>query len=73
MGMTTTHTNQGLRLYKETKPATGLWTLFSHFRVLWEALGEGFSAARRYQELTARGMSHEEAASKVFFEHYQAK
>jgi hypothetical protein len=44
--------------------------LLARARVAWDALGEGFAAARRYEELTRRGLPHQEVAAKVFFEHY---
>lgn len=73
MSTTTTHFHEGLGLYDGAKPAVRRWKPLGQVRVLWQALGEGFTAARRYQELTARGVPHEHAASKVFFEHYQTK
>jgi hypothetical protein len=33
-------------------------------------IAEGFAASRRYRELTARGMAHDQAATKVFLEHF---
>ena len=71
MSTTTTHFQQELGLYEGAKAALRRWRPFTHLRDLWEALGEGLAASRRYQQLTARGMPHEEAASRVFFEHYQ--
>lgn len=39
-------------------------------RTFWQAMAEGHAAARRYHELTARGLTHDEAASRVFTEHF---
>jgi len=36
----------------------------------WDALVEGHAAARHYNELRTRGLSHEQAATKVFATHY---
>lgn len=36
----------------------------------WDALIEGHAAARHYDELRVRGLSHERAATKVFAQHY---
>jgi hypothetical protein len=42
----------------------------STLRKTIEGIAEGFAASKRYHELTARGMAHERAASKVFLEHF---
>ncbi len=47
-----------------------LGRIFSSLRRTLQGIGEGFAASRRYHELTARGMTHEQAASKVFLEHF---
>jgi hypothetical protein len=73
MSTTTTHFNQALGLDEGPVSAVRRWRPFTQLRIVWEALGEGFAAARRYHELTARGMPHEPAASKVFHEHYQTR
>ncbi len=40
-------------------------------RLVLDAMAEGHAAARRYHQLTARGMSHDRAASQVFADHYR--
>jgi hypothetical protein len=70
---TTTHLRHGLDLYALGKPAPRRWKLLAGVLTVWHALAEGFAAARHYQELTARGVSHDEAASQVFFAHYAGK
>ncbi len=42
-------------------------------RTYWNALGDGLVAARRYHELTARGMAHDEAVTKIFDEHFDTR
>ena len=39
-------------------------------RLVLEAMREGHEAARRYRELTVRGVPHDEAAQRVFSEVY---
>lgn len=39
-------------------------------RIVLAAMHEGHVAARRYHELTARGVAHDEAARRVFAEVY---
>ena len=70
---TTTHLHPGLDLYDVDSPASRHLKLLAGIVTVWQALVEGFAAAGRYQELTARGVPHGEAASKVFFEHYAGK
>ncbi len=70
---TTTHFHHSLDLYRHAKPAPRRWKLLADLRTAWDAVGEGFAAARRYEELMRRGMSHEQAAAKVFFEHYAGR
>jgi hypothetical protein len=68
-----THFDESLSSSAPAKRALGRLKLLADLRSAWDAAGEGFAAARRYQELTRRGMSHEQAASKVFFEHYAGR
>ncbi len=70
---TTTHFHAPLDLYGVEKAAPRRRKPLAGILTVWEALTEGFAAARRYQELTTRGVPHSEAASKVFFEHYSGK
>jgi hypothetical protein len=73
MSTTTTHFDPGVDLYEGTTPSVRYGKSFSQLRAIWEALGEGFAASKRYHELTARGLPHDQAASKVFLEHYQGR
>ncbi len=50
--------------------APRLGRLLLTLRRTLEGIGDGFAASKRYHQLTSRGMSHEQAASKVFFEHF---
>ena len=68
---TTTHA--ALDLYERSGPASLSRSFLTTLRLAWEGIGDGFAAARRYQELTRRGVPHETAASKVFFEHYSGR
>ena len=67
---TTTRYDDALELYSDAPRLPRLGKLFSGLRTTWDAIGEGFAASRRYHELTVGGMTHEQAASKVFFEHF---
>ncbi len=42
-------------------------------RLILEAMREGHLAARRYRELTAHGVPHDEAARRVFSEVYSTR
>jgi hypothetical protein len=46
--------------------------LLAKIRLVAQAVHEGHVAARRYQELTARGIPHDKAATQVFAELYRA-
>jgi hypothetical protein len=70
MSTATTHLQPGI--YGVEKPAHPR-KLLAGLLTVWQGLVEGLAAARRYQELTARGLPHEEAAAKVFHEHYAGK
>lgn len=72
---TTTRYDDALELYSHshTPRLHRLGRLFSSLRTTWDAIGEGFAASKRYHELTARGVPHAEAASKVFFEHFDGR
>lgn len=73
MSTITTHFDHAPSAYAPAQRTLGRWQLLSGLRAVWDAAGEGFAAARRYRELTRRGISHEQAASKVFFEHYTGR
>jgi len=64
--------DDALDFYPEAK--AGLTTRFGSVvqlvRTCWDALSEGHAAACHYDQLRARGLSHEHAASKVFAQHY---
>jgi hypothetical protein len=47
-------------------------SLLAKIRLIAEAVHEGHVAARRYHELTARGIPHDKAATQVFAELYRA-
>ena len=47
-------------------------SLLTKVRLIAQAVQEGHVAARRYQELTARGIPHDKAATQVFAELYRA-
>jgi hypothetical protein len=42
-------------------------------RLVAEAVGEGFDAARHYQALRTRGVPHAVAARQVFAKHYASR
>ena len=70
---TTTRYDDAVELYSDAPRIPRLERLLSTLRATWVGVGEGFAASRRYHELTARGMAHEQAASKVFFEHFAGR
>ena len=39
-------------------------------RLYWQGLHEGLDAAATYKDLTSRGVSHDEAVSRVFSKHF---
>jgi hypothetical protein len=47
-------------------------SLLTKIRLVAEAMHDGHTAARRYRELTARGVAHDKAAGQVFAELYRA-
>ena len=70
---TTTRYDDAVELYSDAPRIPRLERLFSTLRATWAGIGEGFTTSRRYHELTARGMAHEQAASQVFFEHFAGR
>lgn len=66
--------DEALDFYPEAKnrSLTG-GKLTAKLRVLWEAMSEANAAAYRYRELTAHGVSADDAASRVFAEFYAAR
>ncbi len=65
--------DEALDFYPEAKRGAPRPNLLKKIRLVWEAMSEAHAASRRYHELTARGMSPDQAATKVFSEHYGAK
>jgi hypothetical protein len=55
-------------------PAPALRPALSRFgdvlRTYWNALRNGMTAARAYQELTSRGVPHDVAARHIFTAHF---
>ena len=66
--------DEALDFYPETSShsLTG-GKLTAKLRVLWEAMSEANAAAYRYRQLTARGVSADDAASQVFAEFYAVR
>lgn len=71
MSTTTTHGNAAGYLVDTGIPK--FEKMLSTLRKTVEGIADGFAASRRYHDLTARGMAHEQAASKVFLEHFGAR
>jgi len=65
--------DDALDFMPSAKPKSPRRTLFATLRIVVEAMREGFRAAHQYQELTARGVNHAEAANRVFGEHFTAR
>ena len=70
---TSTRYDDALGLYSAGPRLPRLGRLLSGLRIAYEAIGEGFAASRHYHELTSRGMTHQQAVSKVFFEHFDPR
>lgn len=56
-----------------TRVLAGFRRLGHEMVAVWESIGEGAAASRRYRELTARGMSHDAAAAKIFADHFAGR
>jgi hypothetical protein len=67
---TSTRYGEAFGTYSDALRIPRFGKALSGLRNVWDGIGEGFAASRRYHQLTARGIPHEQAASKVFFEHY---
>ena len=66
--------DEALDFYPEAKRAAATSRSFTaKLRIVWESIAEGHAAASRYHQLTARGKSADEAASRVFAEFYGAR
>jgi len=70
MSTAATHFETPVRAGADAARKLHLREILARAKTAWDALGEGFAAARRYEELTRRGLPHQEVAAKVFFEHY---
>lgn len=64
LGSPSTWTRQGL---------SAMATFLGSVGTYWEALREGLAAARRYHELTTRGVEHSAAVRQIFDEHFASK
>ncbi len=64
--------DEALDFYPTAKPTLGsrFAAAISGIRLVWDAFLEGRAAADHYQQLRARGLSHDAAASKVFGAHF---
>jgi hypothetical protein len=47
--------------------------VLSQVRAFFVAIREGRDAAHRYREMTARGVSHEEAVKRLFAQSYNSR
>jgi hypothetical protein len=70
---TITSYDDALDFLPKAKTAPKRPNLLSKVRLILDALREGHAAARRYRELTAHGVPHDEAARRVFLEVYAAR
>jgi hypothetical protein len=69
---TITSYDDALDFLPKAKTAPKRPSFLSKVRLVLEAMREGHAAARRYRELTANGIPHDEAARRVFTEVYSA-
>ena len=70
---TITSYDDALDFMPTAKKSRKLPNLLAKIRLVAEAVHEGHVAARRYQELRARGAAHDKAAEQVFAELYRAR
>ena len=71
---TTTHYGDAVELYfRCAAHAGGLEDCLPAFGLCGWPSARDSPLPRRYHELTSRGMPHEQAASKVFFEHFDSR
>lgn len=70
---TITSYDDALDFMPKAEPRAPKASLLTTLRAVWEALGEGLTAASRYRQLTARGVPPQKAAAEVFSEHYASR
>ena len=74
MRPTTTYPDVLEFLPKAAEQAAGRGgTLLAKVRLVLDVMGDGFSAAQEYRELTARGMAPDAAAQRVFADHFESR
>ena len=64
--------DDALDFLPRAETAMGSRSFFAKVGVVIESMREGAAAARRYQELTGRGVPHDKAAERVFAEVFAA-
>jgi hypothetical protein len=67
---TITSYDDALDYLPKAKTAPKRPNFLSKVRLVLDAMREGHTAARRYRQLTASGVPHDEAARRVFAEVY---
>ena len=70
---TITSYDDALDFLPKAKTAPNRPNFLAKVRLILEAMREGHAAARRYRELTAHGVPHDEAARRVFSEVYSVR
>jgi hypothetical protein len=70
---TITSYDDALDFVPKAKTAPKRPKFLAKVRLVLEAMREGHTAARRYRELTAHGVPHDEAARRVFSEVYSVR
>jgi hypothetical protein len=70
---TITSYDDALDFLPKAKTAPKRPNFLAKVRLILEAMREGHAAARRYRELTAHGVPHDEAARRVFSEVYSVR
>jgi len=59
--------------YQQPGLRAELARIVAGIRIYWQAMDAGLEAARRYKDLTARGVVHDKAVREVFDEHFGAR
>ena len=70
---TITSYDDALDFLPKAKTAPKRPNFLAKVRLILEAMREGHTAARRYRELTAHGVPHDEAARRVFSDVYSVR
>ena len=70
---TTTSYDDALDFLPKAKTPPKRPEFLAKIRLVLEAMREGHIASRRYRELTASGVPHDEAARRVFSEVYSVR